>query len=878
MKTLIFILLLFTQITRAQTASYGGESNAVQLQGWPISPVKPVNGQILVFNGTSMFWVPMNGGGAGLGTVTSVGSGTGLLGGPITTSGTLSVNVGTGANQIVQFTSSDQYPAGDGFLITNLNAANITGGTNATKLQGVAIATTSPTSAQVLTYNATLSEWLPQSTGPSGVTLVASGRGLLGGPITSVGTLSVDVGTGANQIVQLTVNDQLPAVDAFLLTNLNVASGANRALSNLTATAINVSLAPGIGSDFDLGQPGFLWENLWVNRIQDRSSSTGLLGQVLYANGDGSFSWSFNGQYLTNINASFIKGVAVASTSPTSGQILFFNSSLNEYFPQSVASSQWLNNGTSIYYNLGYVGIGTSSPISYLDVSPILPPTITALGQIINSNATIVQTNNLNSSGVFYYGINQDLTLDVSSSATDLSSLTLNGVGGKINYNANAPLSQIFAGNFFAQTNTTADVDNVLGTSSYAFPGGSGNINNSFGIDSEVFMNSSATMTNAYGVYGKVNTFNGPITNAYGLYSAVGDYGGTYGSSYGLYIGTVSGTAAWGIYENSSTNNYLSSNTGIGTTTPQGTLDVEGTGTIVGHICLNGTCVSSLGGGGSSQWTTVGSNIYYNLGNSNGNFVGIGTATPLGLLDVEGTGTVFLDTGYVDVGPILMLLNAYGNSATMGNPGTFVGNNSDVDQSHKLIQFGSTDSASSSNFTSNVNLISGSLTGTSPSGSSGNILIGSGGSFDSGATGQTGSINISTGYMGGSAGGATSGNISISSGTATGGAAGNITLSSGSSSSNTAGNISLQPGSGTGGIYGKIQFITGVGSTSGQAWTAKDTSGSGYWQSLQGTLCGWYDSVGMTLVTSCLGSNPNTSCPSGYTQKTITGAVFCAHN
>ena len=49
---------------------------------------------------------------------------------------------------------------------------------------------------------------------------VVAGSGLLGGTITSSGTLSVDTGTMAGQIVQLTNLAYLPAVDAHLLTNI----------------------------------------------------------------------------------------------------------------------------------------------------------------------------------------------------------------------------------------------------------------------------------------------------------------------------------------------------------------------------------------------------------------------------------------------------------------------------------------------------------------------------------------------------------------------------------------------------------------------------------------------------------------------------------
>lgn len=78
------------------------------------------------------------------GTVTSIGSGTGLTGGPITDSGTLNVDVGVTANKIVQLDGTAKLPAVDGSQLTNLPAAG--GGLLASNnLSDVANASTSRT-------------------------------------------------------------------------------------------------------------------------------------------------------------------------------------------------------------------------------------------------------------------------------------------------------------------------------------------------------------------------------------------------------------------------------------------------------------------------------------------------------------------------------------------------------------------------------------------------------------------------------------------------------------------------------------------------------------------------------------------------------------
>ena len=202
--------------------------NAVKIQNQAVSATVPTANQVLAFNSTTSSWTPTT---AATGSVTTVNSGTGLLGGPITTNGTLNVDVGTAASKILQLNASAQVPAVDGSLLTFINAV---------KLQNQAVSATVPTANQVLAFNSTTLSWTPTTAATGSVTTVNSGTGLLGGPITTNGTLNVDVGTAANKILQLNASAQIPAVDGSLLTFINAVKLQNQLVSATVPTANQV--------------------------------------------------------------------------------------------------------------------------------------------------------------------------------------------------------------------------------------------------------------------------------------------------------------------------------------------------------------------------------------------------------------------------------------------------------------------------------------------------------------------------------------------------------------------------------------------------------------------------------------------------------------
>ena len=105
---------------------------------------------------------------------------------------------GTAPNQLPILDGAARLPAVDGSQLTNVNAVT---------LQSRAVASVAPVLGQVLGFNG--SAWLPVTVATGGVTNVGAGVGLIGGPVTSVGTLSVDVGSAANKIVRENANAQI---------------------------------------------------------------------------------------------------------------------------------------------------------------------------------------------------------------------------------------------------------------------------------------------------------------------------------------------------------------------------------------------------------------------------------------------------------------------------------------------------------------------------------------------------------------------------------------------------------------------------------------------------------------------------------------------
>jgi hypothetical protein len=149
--------------------------------------------QVLQYNGTA--WVCAA---AGTGTVTSVASGAGLTGGPITGSGTLSIASAGVTNAMLAHPS---------ITLTTGSGLNGPGAMTLGNSYTLGL-TTSCAANQILKWNG--SAWACATAGTGTVTSVASGTGLTGGPITGSGTLSINTA----------VVPQLAALNAFTNTQI----------------------------------------------------------------------------------------------------------------------------------------------------------------------------------------------------------------------------------------------------------------------------------------------------------------------------------------------------------------------------------------------------------------------------------------------------------------------------------------------------------------------------------------------------------------------------------------------------------------------------------------------------------------------------------
>jgi len=154
----------------------------------------------------------------------------------------------------------------------------------------------------------------------------------------------------------------LPLCIALLASLQNIqAQTANAYLSNLKPlTGVNSSLSPQANNKLNLGSTTFKWKNVYLYNLIFPNGSIQTTAFSPYTAGSGI---SISGNQITN--AAPDKTVTLT---PGTG-IAITGSYPNFKISASSAASQWITNGTSIYYNGGNIGIGTANATAKLEVA-----------------------------------------------------------------------------------------------------------------------------------------------------------------------------------------------------------------------------------------------------------------------------------------------------------------------------------------------------------------------------------------------------------------------------------------------------------------------------------------------------------------------------
>jgi len=238
-----------------------------QLTNLPAAPVTSVNGQTGVVTG--LLEAANN-----LSDVANAGTSRTNLG-----LGTAAVeNVGTGANNVVQLDASSRLPAVDGSQLTNLPAAPVT---------------------SVNGQTGVVTGLLEAANNLSDVANAGTSRTNLG-----LGTAAVEnVGTGANNVVQLDASSRLPAVDGSQLTNLPTApvtsvNGQTGVVTGLLEAANNLS---------DVANAGTSRTNLGLGTAAVEDVGTGA-NNVVQLDGSSRLP-AVDGSQLTNLPAAPVTSV-----------------------------------------------------------------------------------------------------------------------------------------------------------------------------------------------------------------------------------------------------------------------------------------------------------------------------------------------------------------------------------------------------------------------------------------------------------------------------------------------------------------------------------------------------------------------------------------
>lgn len=209
-------------------------------------------------------WAAASGGGGGSGTVTSVATGTGLTGGTITTSGTISVAPGT-ANSLAGYNASGVFSG-----VTVGSGLTLSGGTLTASGGGSGTVT----SVSVVSANGLAGSVATATTTPA-ITLSTSITGVLKGNGTAISAATA--GTDYQAPITLTTTGTSGAA-TFISNTLNIpqyTGGGGSGITGLTGDVTTAQSTSGNVASFNFGQTQIITPTLTTS--QNNWSPTGWL-------------------------------------------------------------------------------------------------------------------------------------------------------------------------------------------------------------------------------------------------------------------------------------------------------------------------------------------------------------------------------------------------------------------------------------------------------------------------------------------------------------------------------------------------------------------------------------------------------------------------
>ncbi|MCM2353016.1 MAG: hypothetical protein NDI63_05310 [Pseudobdellovibrio sp.] len=306
-----------------------GDITVIRLRNVAVASVTPSSGQVLAYDGSA--WTPTSVP-AGVGTVTNVMAGTGLTGGPITSSGTLSVNFGTSAGTVAE--------GNDSRITGALQSVN-----NLAELSSVSLARTNLGLGSLATKS-----FIQLSSDVSGVLPVANG-----------GTQWSSNAAGVMTTLNATVGS------STIYSNIAFTAMAPTAVSSPLAGYFNNTSNDGNGVKIHVDNSSAAKYGLKVSSLS--SSST----MIVLNSGQVGIGTAAPVAALDVAGAIRIGMTAITCTTGYTGAIRY-NAGAVEYCNGTAWSAlqtgpgPWLTSGGNLYYSSGNVGIGTSSPNSPLHV------------------------------------------------------------------------------------------------------------------------------------------------------------------------------------------------------------------------------------------------------------------------------------------------------------------------------------------------------------------------------------------------------------------------------------------------------------------------------------------------------------------------------